>query len=103
MEIYNSHEVFLFNYADGYCILWMIKLFEEYFKMKKFSIESFTQFQAQIGGRLKYGHFEMIRFVMGKKLPSSCFAVYRVDPPWQPVTKKVSSRNFKQIDLTRGS
>lgn len=41
------------------------------------------------GGRLKYGHFEMIRLTIGRKLDQSrMFAIWRIDPPWQPVTKK---------------
>ncbi|XP_012543065.1 39S ribosomal protein L16, mitochondrial [Monomorium pharaonis] len=44
---------------------------------------------ATAGGRLKYGHFEMIRLTIGKKIdPDRMFAIWRVDPPWQPVTKK---------------
>ncbi|XP_033219379.1 39S ribosomal protein L16, mitochondrial [Belonocnema kinseyi] len=43
---------------------------------------------AQMGGRLKHGHFEMMRFVVARKLPETCFAIYRVDPPWQPISKK---------------
>jgi len=40
-------------------------------------------------GRLRYGHFEMIRLTLGRKLDTSrMFAVWRVDPPWQSVTKK---------------
>ncbi|XP_077256886.1 large ribosomal subunit protein uL16m-like [Temnothorax americanus] len=41
------------------------------------------------GGRLKHGHFEMIRLTIGRKLDQErMFAIWRVDPPWQPVTKK---------------
>lgn len=41
------------------------------------------------GGRLKWGHFEMVRLTIGRKMDSSrMFAVWRVDSPWQPVTKK---------------
>ena len=48
--------------------------------------------QALGGGRLKYGHFEMIRLTLGRKMDTNkMFAVWRVDPPWQPCTKKVSS------------
>lgn len=42
-----------------------------------------------MGGRLKHGHMEMIRWTVGKKLPNKAFSLWRVDPPWQPVTKKV--------------
>jgi len=39
---------------------------------------------------LKHGHFEMIRLTIGRKLDQErMFAIWRVDPPWQPVTKKV--------------
>ncbi|XP_035736339.1 39S ribosomal protein L16, mitochondrial-like [Vespa mandarinia] len=41
------------------------------------------------GGRLKYGHFEMIRMTLLRKFDfDNIFAIWRVDAPWQPVTKK---------------
>lgn len=41
------------------------------------------------GGRMKYGHFEMIRMTLVRKLDyNHLFAIWRIDPPWQPVTKK---------------
>lgn len=41
------------------------------------------------GGRLRYGHFEMIRMTLGRKMDTDrMFAIWRVDPPWQPLTKK---------------
>ncbi|KAL1140669.1 hypothetical protein AAG570_000599 [Ranatra chinensis] len=41
------------------------------------------------GGRLRHGHFEMIRLTIGRKMDTSrMFTVWRVDPPWQPVTRK---------------
>ncbi|CAH1401526.1 unnamed protein product [Nezara viridula] len=41
------------------------------------------------GGRLKFGHFEMMRLTIGRKMdPSRMFTMWRVDPPWQPVTRK---------------
>ena len=41
------------------------------------------------GGQLKHGHFEMIRNTINKKLDETrCFAIWRVDPPWKPITKK---------------
>ncbi|CAH1154132.1 unnamed protein product [Phaedon cochleariae] len=41
------------------------------------------------GGRLKWGHFEMMRLTLHRKLDSSkMFAVWRVDSPWQPMTKQ---------------
>lgn len=44
---------------------------------------------ALCGGRLKYGHFEMIRLGITRKMDQNkMFAIWRVDPPWQPVTKK---------------
>ena len=46
-------------------------------------------FQALDGGRLKWGHFEMIRQTINKKLDiKSMFAIYRVPPLWQPFYKK---------------
>ncbi|XP_066252328.1 large ribosomal subunit protein uL16m [Euwallacea similis] len=41
------------------------------------------------GGRLRWGHFEMIRLTIGRKMDlSRMFAAWRVDSPWQPVTKR---------------
>ncbi|KAI4481325.1 hypothetical protein M0804_009445 [Polistes exclamans] len=41
------------------------------------------------GGRLKYGHFEMIRMTLIRNFEfKDMFAIWRVDPPWQPITKK---------------
>jgi large subunit ribosomal protein L16 len=35
------------------------------------------------GGQLKYGHFEMIRQAINKKMDiKKAFAIWRVDPPW---------------------
>lgn len=47
---------------------------------------------AVLGGRLKHGHFEMIRMTIGRKLPDKAFAVYRVPAPWQPISKKVNDK-----------
>jgi large subunit ribosomal protein L16 len=39
---------------------------------------------------MKWGHFEMVRLSLGRKMDvNRMFAVWRIDPPWQPVTKKV--------------
>lgn len=44
---------------------------------------------ATSGGRLKHGHFEMIRLTLNRKLDqNTMFGIWRVDPPWQPITKK---------------
>ncbi|KAL5274908.1 MRPL16 family protein [Megaselia abdita] len=41
------------------------------------------------GGRLRYGHFEMMRLTIGRKMDTSrMFAIWRVQAPWQPITKK---------------
>ncbi|XP_014470692.1 PREDICTED: 39S ribosomal protein L16, mitochondrial [Dinoponera quadriceps] len=41
------------------------------------------------GGRLKHSHFEMIRMKLLRNLDfNKIFAIWRVDAPWQPVTKK---------------
>ncbi|KAK9878656.1 hypothetical protein WA026_023107 [Henosepilachna vigintioctopunctata] len=40
------------------------------------------------GGRLKIEHFDVMRLAIGKKIdPTRMFAIWRVDAPWQPVTK----------------
>ncbi|XP_055390139.1 39S ribosomal protein L16, mitochondrial [Condylostylus longicornis] len=44
---------------------------------------------ATCGGRLKWGHFEMMRLTIGRKMDvNRMFAIWRVTAPWQPVTKK---------------
>lgn len=46
--------------------------------------------QALCGGRLNSGHIEMIRMTINRKMDASkMFAVWRIDPPWQPLTRKV--------------
>lgn len=41
------------------------------------------------GGRLRYGHFEMMRLTIGRKMDTDrMFAIWRVQAPWQPLTKK---------------
>lgn len=41
------------------------------------------------GGRLRWGHFEMMRLTIGRKMDTNrMFAIWRVPAPWQPVTKK---------------
>lgn len=41
------------------------------------------------GGRMKYEHFETIRMMIVRKIDySRTFAIWRVQAPWQPVTKK---------------
>ncbi|XP_028040957.1 39S ribosomal protein L16, mitochondrial [Bombyx mandarina] len=41
------------------------------------------------GGRMKHEHFEMARLVVARKLDMKrMFAIWRIDPPWQPITKK---------------
>ncbi len=46
--------------------------------------------QAQQPGRLRHGHYEMMRLTIGRKMDANkMFAIWRIDPPWQPVTKKV--------------
>ncbi|XP_049867107.1 39S ribosomal protein L16, mitochondrial [Pectinophora gossypiella] len=41
------------------------------------------------GGRMRYEHFEMARLVVARRLDQKrMFAIWRIDPPWQPITKK---------------
>lgn len=48
-------------------------------------------FQATGGGRMRWGHFEMVRNGISRKLDMKrMFAIWRIDSPWQSVTKKVS-------------
>nr|SVE74438.1 EOG090X0DE4 [Daphnia barbata] len=44
---------------------------------------------ALCGGRLNSGHIEMIRMTINRKMDATkMFAVWRIDPPWQPLTRK---------------
>lgn len=41
------------------------------------------------GGRMRWGHFEMLRLGIGRKMDvSRMFAIWRIDAPWQPITKQ---------------
>ncbi|TDG42000.1 hypothetical protein AWZ03_011574 [Drosophila navojoa] len=41
------------------------------------------------GGRLRWGHYEMMRLTIGRKMNvNTMFATWRVPAPWQPITKK---------------
>lgn len=45
--------------------------------------------QAVTGGRLNHNHMESIRLVIIRKMDEKrMFAEWRIDPPWQPVSKK---------------
>ena len=52
-------------------------------------IEIFIFIQALCGGRLNYGHFNMIRTTINRFDTKKMFAIWRIDPPWQPLTRKV--------------
>jgi large subunit ribosomal protein L16 len=44
---------------------------------------------AEGGGRLRWGHYEMMRLGIGRKMDTSrMFAIWRVPAPWQPLTKQ---------------
>ncbi|XP_047527852.1 39S ribosomal protein L16, mitochondrial [Vanessa atalanta] len=41
------------------------------------------------GGRMRHEHFEMTRLQVARRLDMKrMYAIWRVDPPWQPITKK---------------
>lgn len=41
------------------------------------------------GGRMRWGHFEMVRNTIGRKMDTSrMYVIWRLDAPWQPITKK---------------
>lgn len=45
--------------------------------------------QATCGGRMRWGHFEMLRLSIGRKMDvNRMFAFWRVAAPWQPLTKQ---------------
>ncbi|CAG4909138.1 unnamed protein product [Colias eurytheme] len=44
---------------------------------------------ARGGGRMRHEHFEMVRLQVARRLDQKkMFAIWRIDPPWQPITKK---------------
>ena len=44
---------------------------------------------ALCGGRLRHGHLEMIRMTVTRNLDvSRMFAIWRIDGPWQPISKR---------------
>lgn len=47
------------------------------------------------GGQMEFGHFDMIRNSVNRKLDmTKTFAVWRVDSPWKPITKHYFSILF---------
>ncbi|KAK2142376.1 hypothetical protein LSH36_963g00000 [Paralvinella palmiformis] len=45
--------------------------------------------RAKMGGMMHWGHMDMIRLTINRKMDQSrMFAIWRVDPPWKPITKK---------------
>lgn len=45
--------------------------------------------QAMGGGRMRWGHYEMLRLSIGRKMDvNRMFAIWRIDAPWQPLTKQ---------------
>ncbi|XP_077546351.1 mitochondrial ribosomal protein L16 [Haemaphysalis longicornis] len=52
---------------------------------------------ALCGGFLRPGHLDMIRLTINKKLDvAKMFAVWRIDPPWKPITKKGQGKRMGQ-------
>ena len=48
-----------------------------------------------MGGNLHHGHFEMIRNGINRKLDEKrMFAIWRIDAPWKPWTKKGSGHRM---------
>lgn len=38
---------------------------------------------------MRWGHFEMLRVMVNRKMDErKMFAIWRIDPPWKPITKK---------------
>jgi len=47
---------------------------------------------------MRHGHFEMVRLTIGRKMDTSrMFTMWRVEPPWQPVTKKVTQQSISSF------
>ena len=51
---------------------------------------------ALAGGKLHFGHFEMIRNTINKNMDAKeTFAIWRVDPPWSKFEKKDRIYHFR--------
>ncbi|KAG0711876.1 39S ribosomal protein L16, mitochondrial [Chionoecetes opilio] len=45
--------------------------------------------RARRGGMLRHGHLEMVRMTIARKMDiSKMFAIWRIDSPWKPITRK---------------
>uniref|UniRef100_T1J6G4 Large ribosomal subunit protein uL16m n=1 Tax=Strigamia maritima TaxID=126957 RepID=T1J6G4_STRMM len=56
---------------------------------KQFGVMALT------GGELLFGHFEVIRNVINRKMdPKTMFAIWRVDPPWKPISRKSQGKRM---------
>ena len=54
-----------------------------------------SYFQALQGGNMKHGHNEMVRFGIMRKIDEKrVFAIWRIDAPWKPQTKKGNLWDF---------
>lgn len=58
-------------------------------KVHNFLLHKQYGIQALGGGRMRWGHFEMLRLSIGRKMNvNRMFAFWRIDAPWQPLTKQ---------------
>jgi large subunit ribosomal protein L16 len=58
-------------------------------KIHNFLLHKQYGIQALGGGRMRWGHFEMLRLSIGRKMDvNRMFAFWRIDSPWQPLTKQ---------------
>ena len=54
-----------------------------------FNDTAISYFQALSHGELQHGHIEMMRMGINRKMDETrMFAIWRIDAPWKPITKK---------------
>ena len=70
----------------------MLNLIENIVQRKKNQEKVMTLFlfyQALQGGQMHHGHFEMLRLGLNRKMDDTrMFAMWRIEAPWKPITKK---------------
>ena len=74
--------IFLYEKLSSYVILKVIE------SKVIFSRHTDT-IQAVMGGQMRYGHVETSRQRINRKMdPKRMFAIWRIPPPWKPITKR---------------
>ena len=74
--------VFLYEKLSSYIIL-------KFIEYKVIFSRHTDTIQAVMGGQMRYGHVETSRQRINRKMdPKRMFAIWRIPPPWKPITKR---------------